>query len=1089
MSILPVHASLTAVCLLLGTLLSPALAGELWWERGADAWYYKDDWQGLSLKRGQAFTKTCQVPEGAVDGWIVVWGRSGYTLKLNGKAVGQSVDGCIIDDYSLKRFLDNSKQVALTIEGREVCAEGEIVDVTGKRHPFKTDATWRTERGREPVAEPMKAGPSHGAYHRAHNGRPMAYNAEESCKTAIARHMARIQKLKEHDAFVMRRLRPAGDILSFAADAPWRSAAKEAEGLSPSMALREAIAHCKVGRIEEALRFIRSASSWLPVTAKRVIGVTQGYRAARRALGKANEKALRAAGATGTCTPLDEFPEDRFAWLNARELIGNDPARWPFVVAPTACDFIDISGRWLFRTDPHNEGGKNRWHTLPAGKLDPRWKPITVPGEWERQGYTTDNPKSPADCPYDLPDRRCGDKPYNGFAWYLAMPHIPSAWQARKVMLATGTIANWGRVFFNGRPLGEGQSGGPGTVELPSDAIAWGKPNVIAIQVYNHNNFGGITGGPLAIYAEGAKPSVVETPGPLSYVTEATYPTPDGPVHTTFYAGAMSPAVVVATDAPALELWGWQAKGFFAPTTARYVTADGPQEPELAPPPEEPQDGAELAENWIRLRSAKHDALIVLERRPSRLEWGANALGLPTGTIRYDSGPVRAAILVMPEEVRLDDAECRFWARALRRYPVAATEIVKPGKPQTCWIRYNYLDLGGFGSLEPLTVAPVPMLLSYGLKHEHPGLAIQKARMTGYHSAHAPYLVVEGTDTVQYQAPPVDRRKVMKGVGELFGKMKPEHNARGGLSEDVMFQRMGEWGFDHCRYAFAFHARWDLPLVEHMGGPILEDNDAAWQRLDQLVDKCNTAGMQMMLCWFFNEDQPQKDTGDAVRNSTRYWRARPEAQKNAFELWRRIAARYADRPEWAISYDFFNEPAYMNPHHWNQVMKRLTAIIRSVDKKHLIVWESADGWAQPHWCLWMEPVQDDNVVYSFHHYGKHWGYARDEYYPSTKATHERTQIDPWLHAILFGIRHHVPIHCGEFGLSMIQPAGSGERWLEDYLALFERFGIGWNWWNYSGRDIYRTGLAAGNRISPYVPILRTWMQRSGWGASRRTRGQ
>jgi aryl-phospho-beta-D-glucosidase BglC (GH1 family) len=129
----------------------------------------------------------------------------------------------------------------------------------------------------------------------------------------------------------------------------------------------------------------------------------------------------------------------------------------------------------------------------------------------------------------------------------------------------------------------------------------------------------------------------------------------------------------------------------------------------------------------------------------------------------------------------------------------------------------------------------------------------------------------------------------------------------------------------------------------------------------------------------------------------------------------------------------------------------------------------------------MEPVQDDNVLYSFHHYGKHWGYAYDEYYPGYQATFERTQADVWLEAILFGIRHNVPIHCGEFGLSMIQPGGDGQAWLNDYLAFFERFGIGWNWWDYSGGDIYRTGLALGDRISPYVPTLRKWMARSGWG--------
>ena len=49
--------------------------------------------------------------------------------------------------------------------------------------------------------------------------------------------------------------------------------------------------------------------------------------------------------------------------------------------------------------------------------------------------------------------------------------------------------------------------------------------------------------------------------------------------------------------------------------------------------------------------------------------------------------------------------------------------------------------------------------------------------------------------------------------------------------------------------------------------------------------------------------------------------------------------------------------------------------------------------------------------------------------------------EQWDFRILFGLKHHVPIHCGEFGISMIQPAGDGAQWLEDYLAFFERFPV------------------------------------------------
>jgi len=558
-------------------------------------------------------------------------------------------------------------------------------------------------------------------------------------------------------------------------------------------------------------------------------------------------------------------------------------------------------------------------------------------------------------------------------------------------------------------------------------------------------------------------------------------------------AGAMSPAVLLAADQSSLEFWGWEAHGCAPPTNITFATRKGFQKLALEHEGNMLLNGRMLSENWIKLQGPEADALILLEHQPVSLAWKTNAQEVRGLTLSFDSEPVRAAILALPTGTHLTEIDCRFWARMLRRYPVAASECTWSDRSLVAvdpllrrhTIRYHYLDRDGFGDLAPLAAAPVPMLFSHGLEHRHPYLQMGSTRTTAYRSPHAAYHVVENAETIQYRARAVDRSKVMKGVGELFGKAKPELNTRGGVSEDEMFRRLGQWGFDHCRYAFAFHADWDLPLVKYVGGPPLEGTDATWQRLDQLVDKGNRAGLQMMLCWFFNEDKPRPEAGGAVRNSTRYWRLQPETKTNVFELWKRIAARYADRPDWAISYDLLNEPAYMNPDHWNELMPELTAVIRSVDRKHTIIWEPADGWAQPEWCLWMKPVQDSNVLYSFHHYGKHWGYAYDEYYPGYKSTRERTQFIPWLDAILFSVHNHVPIHCGEFGLSMIQPGEDGQTWLNDYLEFFERFGIGWNWWNYSGADVYRTGLCAGDRTSPFLPVLQKWMNRSGWGVSRR----
>ena len=1116
----------------LATAQMPSSDTKPWWQRGADTWHYKDDWKARAVTpvkggREPAVSKTIPLPSPAISGWIVVWGDRGYGLRVNSERVGASVDGCLIDDYDLSKLVAGKRQVVLRIDGRNVAAEGEIVDGSGRPHAFATGPDWQGAAGGGVKARPIAAGPSTGAYHRAHNGRLVAYNAEQRAKAGIAKCLARIQRLNEQGVFGMRRLRPAGEVLAFRGSDPWRRAEALAGGLAArarAVLKDKAIPAELAGRHAEALAAAEEAGVLLAAAEAPIRSATAIYRAERslghlrRALrmtsrrpGSAEEelagllagarrdfalgdwaavdKAARRAGEllararraaeaggdlVGGLGQPDAFPEDRFAWLNAAKLMGSGPADWPFAMLASGSANMDLAGRWDFRLDPNNEGEKRNGH---AGAAD-GWRKVLVPLAWERQGFTDDNRKAP-DAPISS-QRAKGvtgsDKPYNGFAWYRKRVVIPEAWKGRALRLTVGKVSNWARLFVNGKAAGVLSRGGEGrrveaaaAIDVPAEAVAFGKPNVLTLHVYNHDNFGGIVEGPVAIHCVGGRPDVRETPGPLSRVTECIHSRYAEVRRQTFLAGAMSPAVLVADERGILELWGWEAKGYPLPERLTYPAPEGEVTVRLDRPAAVRPRGA-----WLHVAGGPTNAMLVFESPPTAVEWKRTDQGPMGLTIHFGTTPARAAVLNLPAAAKIDAEKRSWWARVLRKYPVTCSEIVRrrPDGRQECTLAYDYYRLGD-PNAPAVTVAPVPMLASYALASKFPGLTVPGAKATGYRSQYAAWRVVPGAEGLTYTAPAVDRSKVMKGVGELFAKMDEKQNSHAWGDEAGMFRRMAGWGFDHCRYAFAFQARWDLPLCRSMEGPILEDNEAAWRRLDEVVRRCNDAGMQMMLTWF-------SDTG------TRRWTDRPSCKATAYELWRRLARRYKHLPAWAISYDFFNEPAYMNTGHYNRVMKELTAVVRSEDKTHAIVWESGDGWAQPFWCLWMEPVADDNVIYSFHHYGKHWGYAYDEYYPGYQATRERTQIDPWLEAILFGIKHNAAIHCGEFGLSMIQPAGDGERWLNDYLALFERFGIGWNWWNYSGRDVYRTGLIARDRVSPYVPILTKWSHRSGWGKTRRT---
>ena len=65
-------------------------------------------------------------------------------------------------------------------------------------------------------------------------------------------------------------------------------------------------------------------------------------------------------------------------------------------------------------------------------------------------------------------------------------------------------------------------------------------------------------------------------------------------------------------------------------------------------------------------------------------------------------------------------------------------------------------------------------------------------------------------------------------------------------------------------------------------------------------------------------------------------------------------------------------------------------------------------------------------------------------------------------------------HHGEFGISHLQAAGAAEGWLEDVLAIHQKYRMHWNWWNYSGRGTYRTGLVAPDRVNPLLPIMQKY---------------
>ncbi len=106
------------------------------------------------------------------------------------------------------------------------------------------------------------------------------------------------------------------------------------------------------------------------------------------------------------------------------------------------------------------------------------WRPITVPGKWEENGY---------------PD-------YDGFAWYRATFPLP-ALPAEPLFLILGKIDDADETFVNGQRIGsmgrfppDFESKWNATREylVPAAALRFGGTNVLAVRVYDGGESGGI---------------------------------------------------------------------------------------------------------------------------------------------------------------------------------------------------------------------------------------------------------------------------------------------------------------------------------------------------------------------------------------------------------------------------------------------------------------------------------------------------------------------------------------------------------------------------------------------------------------------
>ena len=230
--------------------------------------------------------------------------------------------------------------------------------------------------------------------------------------------------------------------------------------------------------------------------------------------------------------------------------------------------------------------------------------------------------------------------------------------------------------------------------------------------------------------------------------------------------------------------------------------------------------------------------------------------------------------------------------------------------------------------------------------------------------------------------------------------------------------RIAAEGMDHVRLPINWR------IVMDAEGQIRPDGFA---RIDDLIGWCRELGLWVLLDL---HGAPGGQTGTNIDDSM----GQPELFMDdryadlTEQLWVAIAERYRDEPT-VLGYDLLNEPL---PNEWQHrypdeliaLYKRLTAAIRAVDDRHLLMYEGSH-WAT-NWSIFTE-VWDPNSVLQFH---KYWS-------PPDRAT-IATFIDT-------GRALGLPIYMGEGG-------ENNTDWLATAFAMYEDLDIGWNFWPWKKID-------------------------------------
>lgn len=278
------------------------------------------------------------------------------------------------------------------------------------------------------------------------------------------------------------------------------------------------------------------------------------------------------------------------------------------------------------------------------------------------------------------------------------------------------------------------------------------------------------------------------------------------------------------------------------------------------------------------------------------------------------------------------------------------------------------------------------------------------------------------------------QNKIRSGIQSLVGAEKTQEFYDAWLNNHTTrkdVEALKAWGFNSVRLPMHYNL-YTLPVQQE---PVAGQHtwlQKGFDLTDSLLAWCKENDLYLILDLHAAPGGQGSDLNIADGDTTlpNLWQSEANQQKT-IALWQKLAARYANEP--AIGgYDIINEPNWgfedpINDKNGLQeklnvplkkLMEDITAAIRQVDKKHIIIIEG-NGWGNNY--NGILPPWDKNMVLSFH---KYWNY---------------NDLNSIQHILDFRNKYNVPVWLGETG-------ENSNTWFTEAIHLLENNNIGWAWW-------------------------------------------